>query len=208
MSPVRQRLDVAANRRQRRAQLVRDVGDEVAADLIGAPQIGDVVEHEDHAVRRRPRISRDRRGPRREGPRRVARRRQLDRVRGLSAERRAHEIGDRRMPDGLDVVAADRQRVELQHLRGRFVHDLQPSLRIDDDDPFDHAGEDGAHAAAIARQVADSRAEILDRFVERPRHRPELVVAEVERGGRQVAAAVAPRLFGDGARRGGPAGAS
>ena len=41
------------------------------------------------------------------------------------------------------------------------------------------------------------RAEILDRFVERPRHRPELVVAEVERRGRQVAAAVALRHFGD-----------
>jgi len=35
---VGQRLDVAANRRQRRAQLVRDVGDEVTPDLIGAPQ--------------------------------------------------------------------------------------------------------------------------------------------------------------------------
>ena len=54
VSPVRQRLDVAADRRQRRPQLVRDVGDEVAADLIGAPQIGDVVEHEDHAVAAAP----------------------------------------------------------------------------------------------------------------------------------------------------------
>ena len=43
---VEQRLDVAADRGQRRAQLVRDVGDEVAPDLIGAPQIGDVVQDE------------------------------------------------------------------------------------------------------------------------------------------------------------------
>ena len=50
---LRQRFDVAANRGQRRAQLVRDVGDEVAADLIGAPQVGDVVQHEDDAVRDR-----------------------------------------------------------------------------------------------------------------------------------------------------------
>ena len=48
---LRQRLDVAADRGQRRAQLVRDVGDEVAADLIGAPQVGDVVQHEHGAVR-------------------------------------------------------------------------------------------------------------------------------------------------------------
>ena len=43
---VEQRLDVAAHRGQRRAQLVRDVGDEVAADAIGAAQIGDVVQHD------------------------------------------------------------------------------------------------------------------------------------------------------------------
>ena len=47
---VRQRLDVAADRGQRRAQLVRDVGDEVAPDLVGPPQLGDVVQHEDDAV--------------------------------------------------------------------------------------------------------------------------------------------------------------
>ena len=43
---VEQRLDVAAHGGQRRAQLVRDVGDEVAADPIGAPQLGDVVQHD------------------------------------------------------------------------------------------------------------------------------------------------------------------
>ena len=47
---VEQRFDVAADRRQRRAQLVRDVGDEVAADLIGAPQVGDVVQHQHRAA--------------------------------------------------------------------------------------------------------------------------------------------------------------
>ena len=50
---VEQRLDVSANRRQRRAQLVRHVGDEVAPDLIGAAQIGDVVQHE-HGAAARP----------------------------------------------------------------------------------------------------------------------------------------------------------
>ena len=47
---VGERFDVAANRGERRAQLVRDVGDEVAADLIGAPQVGDVVQHEHRAA--------------------------------------------------------------------------------------------------------------------------------------------------------------
>ena len=45
-----QRLDIAADRRQRRAQLVRDVGDEIAADLIRAAQVGDVVQDHDGAV--------------------------------------------------------------------------------------------------------------------------------------------------------------
>ena len=47
---VEQRFDVAADRGQRRPQLVRDVGDEIAADLIGAPQVGDVVQHEHGAA--------------------------------------------------------------------------------------------------------------------------------------------------------------
>ena len=43
---VEQRLDVSAHGRERRAQLVRDVGHEVAANPIGAAQVGDVVQHE------------------------------------------------------------------------------------------------------------------------------------------------------------------
>ena len=54
-SPSGKRLDVAADRRQRRPQLVRDVGDEVAPDLVRAPQIGDVVQDEHGAVRGRRR---------------------------------------------------------------------------------------------------------------------------------------------------------
>ena len=47
---VDERFGVALDGGERRAQLVRDVGDEVAADLIGAPQIGDVVQHEHRAA--------------------------------------------------------------------------------------------------------------------------------------------------------------
>ena len=107
---LRQRFDVAADGGQRRAQLVRDVGDEVAPDLIGAPQVGDVVQHEDGAVRaaagRRRRARHDR-------ARRVARRRELQRVGRPAGQRRGHQLGDRRMADRLDVVAAERQVVEL-----------------------------------------------------------------------------------------------
>ena len=53
--------------------------------------------------------------------------------------------------------------------------------------------------AAIARLLGEPAAELLHRVVERPRHRAELVVAEVEARRREVAAAVAPRDVGDAA---------
>ena len=63
---VQQRLDVAADRRQRRAQFVRDVGDEVAAHLIGAAQVGDVAQHQHGAAAARARRP-ARRAPRTSG---------------------------------------------------------------------------------------------------------------------------------------------
>ena len=45
-----QRFDVSADRGQRRAQLVRDVRDEVAPHAIDPPQIADVVQHEHGAA--------------------------------------------------------------------------------------------------------------------------------------------------------------
>ena len=45
-----QRFDISADRGQRRAQLVRHVGDEIAPHAVDPPQIADVVEHEDGAV--------------------------------------------------------------------------------------------------------------------------------------------------------------
>ena len=59
---VGERLDVAPDRGERRPQLVRDVGHEVAAHLVGAPQVGDVVEHQHGAVGRRA-PTRGARGP-------------------------------------------------------------------------------------------------------------------------------------------------
>ena len=52
---VAERLDVAADGGERRPQFVRHVGDEVAAHLVGATQVGDVVqdEHRAAAARRR-----------------------------------------------------------------------------------------------------------------------------------------------------------
>ena len=66
------RFHISANGRQRRAKLVGDVGHEVAPNLVGAPEVGDVVHHEDHAVRA---VADRRRRPRDDRTRGVARRR-------------------------------------------------------------------------------------------------------------------------------------
>ena len=85
------------------------------------------------------------------------------------------------MADRLDVVAADRRGVELEHPARRVVGQLQAALRVDDDDAFDHAGEDRFHAGAVAGELVEPLPEFLHRVVERPRDRAELVVAVVER---------------------------
>ena len=109
----------------------------------------------------------------------------------------ADQIRDRRMPDRLDIVPPDRQLVELQHLPRGVVHELQPPLRIDDDDAFDHAGQDRFHAAAVSGELAQPPAELLHRLVERSRHLAELVVAVVQARRGQVAPAIAFGNLGD-----------
>ena len=69
-------FDVAADRCQRGAQLVRHVGDEVTANLIGPAEIGNVVEHEHGAAA----CTGHRRGACDEYAREVAPQRQLLRV--------------------------------------------------------------------------------------------------------------------------------
>ncbi len=101
------------------------------------------------------------------------------------------------MADGLEVVASERQVVQPQHPPRGLVGQLQPAVRIDDDDAFDHAGEDGFHAGVIARLLGELPSDHLHRVVQRPRDAAELVVSVVETGGREIAAAVAFRDAGD-----------
>src|SRR4029077_4233551 len=104
---------------------------------------------------------------------------------------------DRRMTDRFEVVPADGQLVEAQHLACGIVDELHPSLRVDDDDALDHAAEDRGHAPAIARQFVDSRAEILDGVVERTCDDAELVVSEIQAGRRQLTFAIATSETGN-----------
>ena len=65
------------------------------------------------------------------------------------------------MADDFEIAAARRRRVDAQHLLRGAIHQLQPSLSIDDQHAFDHAGEDGLHARAIARQLFEPAAQFL-----------------------------------------------
>ena len=57
------------------------------------------------------------------------------------------------MPDGLDIVPPDGGIVQVQHAPRRVVGETQPALLIDDQHPFDHAGEDRFHLGAIAVEL-------------------------------------------------------
>ncbi len=65
------------------------------------------------------------------------------------------------MADRLDVRTSDRERVQLQHLARRLIRQLQPSVRIDDDDAFDHARENRLHPGTIARQFGQAPPQLL-----------------------------------------------
>ena len=174
---VEQRLDVAADRRQRRAQLVRDVGDEVAPDLIGAPQIGDVVQHQHRAAAA---ARRHRRGARHERPARVARQRQLAAV--DAARRAAPPPAARRCRDGGSLPGTGRPTADAStrsiSCAARLTSCRRP-CRSTTSTPSTMP-ERIASIRARSRDSSSSRApELLHRRVEHARHGAELVGAVV-----------------------------
>ena len=94
------------------------------------------------------------------------------------------------MADAFHVVPPDRRLAQLQHLAGRVVHELYAALRIDNDDPFNHPGEDRRHASPVPRQVGKPAAELVHRVVQDPRDGSQLVVAVIETWGCEIAAPV------------------
>ena len=190
---VRQGIGVAADGGERRAQFVRDIGDEITPDLVGASEVGDVVQHHDHALagtRHRPE-------PRHEVACDVAMRGELDGQRPATVEdapNRGRHLG---LAQRLDVRAAQRIAVEAQHAAGGVVDELQVAVAVADEHAFDHAGQDGVHAGAVARQRDDAPFLLVDGDVERAGGDAEFVVAVVRTGAAQVAEGEAPAGFRD-----------
>ena len=174
---VEQRFDVAPHRRERCAQLVRDVGHEVPAYAIGAAQLGDVVQHDDGAGRS---LGAHRGAAHRHDD--AVRQRQFEALAFLAAaERRADLRGDVRVADDLEVVAPFRLVLQPQHpLRGA-VGQLHVPLGVDDEDPFGHPAENGLHAGAIRGELLRPAPDVANRLVEHARHRPDLVGAVIPR---------------------------
>ena len=101
------------------------------------------------------------------------------------------------MANRLDIVASDGKIIEAEHSPCGLIREAEPPLLVDDDDAFDHAGQDRLHLGVIAIQLGQAPAELLDRSVQGSRHDAQLVGAVVEAGRPQIAGAVAPGHFGD-----------
>jgi hypothetical protein len=171
---VCQSLDVAADGRERRAQLVRHVGHEVAADLVGAPEVRDVVQHEHRAAL----AGRGDRGRARdERAARIALHHQLETLHRPALERGLNLRGDVGVPDELQEVPARARIGQSEHQARGVVHELQATLLVDDEHAFDHARENRLHSGTIARLLGQAPPKLLHRLIQHPRHRSNLVIS-------------------------------
>ena len=108
------------------------------------------------------------------------------------------------MPDRLRCTAVrSRSSSSCSMRRAASLTSCNAALFVDDEDPFDHAGENGLHPRAIARQLVQPAAELLDRCRRAPappcraRRRRSRAGACVE-----VAGGIASRHLGDRRARG------
>ena len=191
---VEQRLDVAANGGQRRAQFVRDVGDEVAAHLVRPPEVGDVVQHQHGAVAgrvpRRGRAGDDHaRGLQPQG--------ELHARRLLAAQRAPDLRDDVRMTDRVGVATVDPRVGNAQHPLRRAVHEPEAAVLVEDQDAFDHPREDRLHARPVAREIRQPAPELENHGVERSGHPSELVAAVVDGRAGELAGGIAVRDVGN-----------
>ena len=185
---VNQRFGVALDGGQRRAQFVRDVGDEVAADLIRVLQVGDVVQHKHRAAA----LGHHRGNAPDQRAIAVQRQRQLDAFGGPARHGARDLLDDGRMTDGFDVGTAAGLALELQQVARSFVHELQPPLAVDDQHAFDHAGEDGLHARAVAGERVHPLPQFMHGGIHGARDAAEVIVAVIGSRAAQVAQRVAP----------------
>jgi hypothetical protein len=172
---VQERLGVSLDGRERGAQLVRHVGDEFAARLLQALQLGDVVEHRDRSDHRAV-VAVERRQAGVQDALLLAAQ-HLD----LAAERCGRF--ERRLDGELQPRDARRlQRPQPFERRRRVENPLEGTVRqenpaggIGQEHPFHHPLQHGAHLVALAQEQRQPLVELIGHAVEGALHVPHLV---------------------------------
>ena len=191
---AQQRLEVPLDGRQRRAQLVRDVGDELRAHALEPAERGDVVEHHDRAGLAGAEAQRHRIDLQHAGHR-VAQAQ-------LAAQGDLLAAGARRAEQLVQLGAADhlRQRLALaarrahaEHRARALVHEHDALVRVHRDHALDHAVEDGGGLGALLLEVVDLLAQPGHHHVQRAAKGAELVDRAHRRAGVVLALAHSPR---------------
>ena len=170
---VPQRLHQRLDRGERRAQLVRDVGDEVAPRRLQPSQLGQVVQHQ-----QRQRLGH---APHRGGggAQRPAPRAELD-LGGPRPVVAQHPVDQR----GQLVVARDRDERPAEHVvlgrraeqpLRRAIGQDDPAVRVDHQQAVPHRLQDGRQLAALLRDERDRLLQLVGHPVERPPELPDLV---------------------------------
>jgi hypothetical protein len=199
---VLQRLHEAADGRERRAQLVRRVGHEVAAHLVQPPPLGDVVEREHRAVRRAL-VAGERHARERVDAAQVVQLRLQDlalaRLQDV-LQHLAHLALAHRLDEGVaDWIA------QAQAGAQRLVRQQDDSLVVHREHALFHRGQDRVHARPLARDLGDPLLELVGRAVQDARQLAQLVgardrAARVQVAGRELAGRVHHAVEGTGQR--------
>ena len=136
---VAERFGVGLDRAERRLQLVRDVGHEVAAQRFQPPQLGRIVHHEHDA---RARIARQRRRLNRDAHLVAAVLRGFQPLRLARGRGRAHRLVQRVIADDLQQRPAfDQRRAENRTAAPPPRSQTARAAAVDGDHALDHAAE-------------------------------------------------------------------
>ena len=152
-----------ADGRDRRAELVRDVGHEVAPQRLEPAQVGHVDEHREQPAR----LSREARRVDEQASRLDAGQVDLPERHGASGARAVDQLVQVGVTDDLDEELVLRVRPEEQHRPQRRVHHDDAAVLVEDEDPLLHALEDATLQIALAPELAQVPFEAPRELVER-----------------------------------------
>ena len=162
--PVAERFRVRLDRAQRRLELVRNVGHEVASQRFEPPQLGRFVHHDHDA---RTRIARQRRRLNRHAHLIAAFLRRFQPLRLPRGECRADGFFERVIADHFqEPPPFDQRRPKVEQPPGRGVRKQHPLAPIDRDHAFDHAAEHGGLPLVAGGELRQPGVEFLAHPIE------------------------------------------